>query len=425
MKKVLIIAYFFPPQQTIGSQRPYRLAKYFPKYGWGPTVLTAKRIENKPEGINIIETEYKDIVESIKSAIGLNPNKGIHEQLGIETSKNFKYLSWKSKLIKLLRDIIQFPDQQRGWYKYAIQSACEFLSKEEVDIIISTSPPATSHLIAGKLKQKYNIPWIADLRDPWTQNSDYNKFGFIRYFEKQLELNTFSCADALVTVTDPWVEDLKMLHKKEKVFCVANGFDEDDFPKMPIKLTDKFTLTYTGQLYNGKRDPSLLFKVVSQLIQENKINKDSVEIRFYVPKENWLIEEIKEFNLERIVTVHGLIPRDEVLIRQRESQLLLLLLWEKENEDGLCPGKLYEYFGAMRPIIAMGGYGGVVKSLLEKTNAGKFSESEEELKQVLLEYYNEFINNRNIVCSSNKYIDNYTYASITEKYSNILNTVVS
>ncbi len=281
MKKVLIIAFFFPPYQTIGSQRPYRLAKYFPKYGWEPIVLTARHSGNPPEGIKIIETDYKDIISNIKSNIGLDPVKGMHEQLGIKVSKNFQYPTIKSKSIKFLKEVITFPDVKKGWYKFALQAAFKFLDNEKVDIIISTSPPEISHVIARKLKLKYKIPWIADLRDPWTQDPNYGKSGFIKYFDKRFELKTLSCADALVTVTDPWVDALKMLHKKEKVFCVTNGFDEDDFPQIPTKLTDKFTLTYTGQLYDGKRDPSLLFKVVAKLIMENKINKDLVDIRFY------------------------------------------------------------------------------------------------------------------------------------------------
>jgi hypothetical protein len=123
--------------------------------------------------------------------------------------------------------------------------------------------------------------------------------------------------------------------------------------------------------------------------------------------------------------VHGLIPREEVLIKQRESQALLLLLSVKESEDGLCPAKLYEYLGVMRPVIAMGGHGGFAKSILEKTRAGKFSESEEELKQIILQYYNEYAKHGGIVCSSNDNIYNYTYPVITEKYSKILNTLIS
>ncbi|MBI4687085.1 MAG: glycosyltransferase [Nitrospirae bacterium] len=422
-KKVLIITYFFPPRTDIGSQRPYRLAKYLSKFGWTPVVLTAKLPGKAPEGIRVIETGYRDMTGFLKSKIGINPKKGLHEQLGIAVSKNFHYPTWKSKIIKLMRESINFPDDRIGWYKYALQSAHELLSRETIDIMISTSSPVTSHLVAAELKQQYKIPWIADFRDPWTQSAYYNKFPLIKYFERRLELKTLSKADAVVTVTRPWIDMLKTLYKDKTVFCVTNGFDEDDRYKQLTRLTNNFTITYTGILYDGKRDPSLLFKAVRQLIDENKINKDLIEVKFFCPKEDWLTEDIKNYNLEKVVNVYGFLPREEILKKQRESQLLLLLLWDNKGEEGFCPAKIYEYFAAGRPIIAVGGGGGFVKELLEETNTGKHISTLDNLKNVLLRCYEEYVNCGEVKYNSNKNINNYTYYSIANRYSGILNKI--
>ncbi|MCP4367656.1 MAG: glycosyltransferase family 4 protein [Deltaproteobacteria bacterium] len=425
MKKVLIIAYSFPPHPNIGSQRPYRLAKYFPRHGWEATVLSVKRSGKLPEHIRVIETDYNDVRAILKSKIGISPEKGLHEQLGINVTKNFKHKSLKSKLIKLVREIIAFPDPERGWRRIAIEAASELLKRERVDAIISTSSPVTSHLIARKLKHKFRIPWIADLRDLWTQNPYMNKFCLIKYFEKRLELRTLSYADALVTVTEPWIDTLKAIHRDKKVYCVTNGYDDDDFTKLSSKLTSKFTLTYTGTLYSGKRDPSLLFKVTTELINKKLIDRDLIEIRFYGPEENWLIDDIKRNNMDGVVRFCGFLPRNEVLKRQRESQLLLLLLWDNKNEAGFCPAKVYEYFGAGRPIIAIGGQEHVVKGMLETTNAGKYTWNFDMLRYALLEYYNEFVEFGKVKCASNSNIENYTYDAITNRYSEILNGLVT
>ncbi len=424
MKKILIISHPFPPLQTIGSQRPYRLSKYFPKFGWEPIVLTVKRPGRLPEGIRIYETDNQDIASVIKLKIGFNPAKTMHEQLGITVSKRCNFPTWKSKIIKLVSEIINFPDDRRYWFKIAFKSASELLEGEKIDAIISTSSPVTSHLIARKLKQKYKIPWIADLRDLWTQNPYSNKFGLIKYFEKRLELKTLSDADALVTVTTPWINMFKILNKNKKVFCVTNGYDDDDFLKLPSKLTTKFTLTYTGQLYNGKRDPLLLFEVVAQLIKEKKIDRNLINIRFFCLKEDWLVNEVNKYDLEGVVRFYGFVPREEVLERQKESQILLLLLWNNKYEEGFCPGKVYEYFGARRPIIAVGGREHTVKDLLETTNAGKYTWNHDTLKNILLEYYQEFIKFGAIECHSNSNVENYTYNSITKKYSEIINKII-
>ncbi len=423
MKKVLIIAYFYPPHTAIGAQRPYRLAKYFPESGWESIILTVKLTGKPPDGIRIIETDYKDITSIIKSRIGLNPEKGVHQQLGINVSKDFNYPTWKSKTIRLLRELISYPDDRKGWYNFALGSASELLSNEKVDAIISTSGPVISHLIARKLKKRFKVPWIADLRDLWTQNPYVNRHRIIKFFERRLELKTLFDADAIVTVTRPWIDTFRVIHRNKKIFCVTNGYDSADFPESESKQTSKFTLTYTGLLYNGKRDPSLLFKVVTQLIKENKINMDLIEIRFYGPEEDWLKDDIKKYNLEGVANLYGVISRPEVLEKQRESQILLLLLWDNKSEEGFCPGKVYEYFGAGRPIIAIGGREHVVKGLLETTGAGKYTWNYDILKGVFLEYYQEFVKSGEVKCHSNN-IENYRYDSIAKRYSEILNEIV-
>ena len=289
---------------------------------------------------------------------------------------------------------------------------------------MSTSNPVTSHLIARKLKQKYKIPWIADLRDLWTQNHFYNKFDLIKYFERRLELKTLSDPDALITVTERFADELKILHKNKKVFCVTNGFDEDDSSKLTSKLKNKFIITYTGILYNGKRDPSLLFKVISQLINENIINRNLIEIRFYGPKEDWLADEIKKYNLEGIANFCGFIPREEILEKQKESQILLLLLDSNNKEEGVYPAKIFEYLGARRPIIAFGGQGGIVKELLEKNKAGVFTENFDMLKKIVLNYYKQFTQFGEVRYEGNASIENYSYKLIAKRYSEIINGLI-
>ncbi len=424
MKRVLIISYCFPPGNGVGGQRPYRLAKYFPKYRIEPIVLTVKLPGKLPEGLNVIQTNYKDVTSILKSKFRFSPQQSMNEQLSITINKNHNYLSLRSKIFKLLKEIIIFPDVNKGWYKYALNSASEFLDKEMVDVIISTSPPIVSHLIARKLKRKYQIPWIADLRDPWTHLYDNTRSGLFSYFERRLALKTLSDSDAVVTVTNPYLENIKAFLKGKQIFCIANGYDPDDFSESNSKLTSKFTITYTGYLYHGKRDPSLLFRAVSQLIDENKLNRDMIEIKFYSARQDWLVDEIDKYNLSGIVNICDLLPRDEILKIQRESQLLFLIRWDAKIDMGDCPAKIFEYLVARRPVVAIGGCGGIVKNILEDTNAGRFAENLEVLKSILIEYYQEFIKYGKIECHTNSNIENFNYVSITEKYSKVLNTVL-
>ena len=158
-----------------------------------------------------------------------------------------------------------------------------------------------------------------------------------------------------------------------------------------MDITDKFTITYTGTLYQGKRDPSKLFKAINELISENKIDKNDINIRFYGKQEDWLYKDIEKYNLKDVTNYYGFVSRNLVVTKQRESQLLLLLLWDNPKESGVYTGKIFEYLAAQRPIIAIGpSVGGVVKDLLEETGVGIYTSSIQELKEYLLQCYFEY-----------------------------------
>lgn len=424
MKRLLLISFYFPPQAWIGAQRPYGLAKYLVRYGWKPVILTARVAGRHCPEMEIIETGYTDVIAVVKAKFGFSPIRDMHEQLGITVSKNYSYPSLKSKLIKYIKEAVAFPDEQIGWYNHAIKAAKVLLKNEKVDAMISTSYPVTSHLIARRLKHEFGIPWAADLRDLWTQNHYYSKSPIIKYFERKMELKTLSDADILVTA-NPQTNVLADLHRHKKIVCVTNGYDEEQFAETTFKLSDKLSLTYTGVLYNGKRDPSMLFRVLGRLISEKMIERDLIEINFFGCADRWLRDEVEKYGLSAIVKVYGAISRDEALRKQRESQILLLLLWDNANEERIFPGKVFEYLGTRRPIVAFGGTGGVVCDLLEKTKAGRFARDEETLREVILDYYREFLETGTLMSRRDGECLNYTHDFMAKRYSDILTEMIT
>ncbi|MFN6946559.1 MAG: hypothetical protein ACK4ND_16550, partial [Cytophagaceae bacterium] len=247
-----------------------------------------------------------------------------------------------------------------------------------------------------------------------------------KYFERRLESKTLFNADVLVTVTPKFEHILKRVYGNKKVVLITNGYDSDDYiDDQEVKLTDKFTITYTGNFYSKKIDPSLLFIAVSELIKENKLNKHLIEIRFYSKKASWLLNDAKKYNLQDIVNYYGYIDREKILQKQKESQILLVLLENRNIEITYCPAKIYEYLGAKRPIIAIGGDGGYAKDILETTNAGKFAKNVTELKDILVGYYKEFLESGKVKCQSNSNIESYTYENIAKRYSEVLNRLIA
>jgi len=264
-KRVLIITYYFPPRPSVASLRLKGLAKYLPEFGWKPVILTAALPVEPDPRFKVIQTPYPgDVSHRFKKRLHLQPDKGFQEQVGVPLAIRGVKGSLTSKVITFIKGIIAYPDEQKAWLPFAVDSGHELLHKEKFDAILSSSGPVTCHLIAKELKRKHKVPWIADLRDLWTQNH-YYPYGIIRkWFERRLELKTLNEADALVTVSEPLAKDLGLLHHKKLVCAIPNGFDPDEMGSAP--LTKEFTITYTGQLYQGKQDPSLLLRALAELI---------------------------------------------------------------------------------------------------------------------------------------------------------------
>lgn len=423
MKKVLIISYKFPPNPDVGGLRIQGLAKYLSEFGWEPIILTTTLPGNPNAQFRVIQTSCHDVIGSWKKRFGLKPEEGVKKQYGINTQKNRKSLI--DYILIFLEEIITYPDARKGWYNYAVKAGSEILKNEDIDAIISSSSPVTCHFIANELKIKYNkIPWIADLRDLWTQNHYYQYSPIRRFIERRLEIKTLSKADALATVSKDLAETLGTLHKEKRIYTIPNGFDPQEMNIPCEDLTNKFTITYTGNLYQGKRDPAKLFKAVRDLISEGKLNPNDIEVRFYGSKEDWMGEEIEGYGLQGIINWYGIIPRKVALDRQRESQVLLLLLWDYPEEIGVYTGKIFEYLAAQRPILAIGGLEGVVKDLLAETNAGIYATSVEDIKKALEKYYNEYKLKGDVEYKGERAkSEKYSQKEMARKFAEVLDTL--
>jgi glycosyltransferase involved in cell wall biosynthesis len=229
----------------------------------------------------------------------------------------------------------------------------------------------------------------------------------------------------MITVSKDLAETLGTLHKEKRIYTIRNGFDPQEMNISHVDLTNEFTITYTGSLYQGKRDPAKLFEAIQDLLSERKINSNDVEVRFYGPKEDWMGKEIEGYGLQDIVNEYEIISRNIVLEKQRESQVLLSLLWDHPEEIGVYTSKIFEYFAAQRPILATGGPKGVVKDLLAETNAGVYATSVDDVKKALEEYYQEYKLKGAVKYKGERAeIDKYSQREMAKKFAEVLNTLI-
>ena len=222
-----------------------------------------------------------------------------------------------------------------------------------------------------------------------------------------------------MTVSEPLAKDIGSLHHETPVLAIPNGFDPDDVGSAP--LTKEFTITYTGQLYQGKRDPEPLFQATRELIAEGVIDPTAIEVRFLGPREYWLDQEIKKYHLEEMIKEYGMVPRKVVLTKQRESQILLLLNWNDTRERGVYTGKVFEYLAARRPILAIGGPTGVVSELLEETGAGVHASGLESIKEALARWHKEYEATGQVSYQGlNEKIAKYSHREMARKFAEVL-----
>lgn len=421
MTNVLIIGYFWP--YHYGSKRIIGLASYLSEFGWQPIILTAPLHGKPAPRFRVIETPCRDALRFWKTVFGFNSDENIGKQvkrrLGITRQK-----SLIDFFLTRLGEVINYPDSERGWIPFALKAAHQLLQEQNIGAVVSVWP-ITSHLIAKELRIKHKIPWLADFPDLWSQNHNYGYSPLRKLLDRRLEVKTLSRADALVTVSEPWAEKLRVLHKGKLVYSITHGFDPAEVNMPPAELTGKFTITYTGTIYTGKEDPAKLFAALKDLIAESAINPDDIEVRFYGTGVGWLDEEIEQYGLSNIVKHYGRVPKEKSLEKQRESQLLLLLRWEDSQERGWYSGKLLEYLGARRPILATGGSDDVISELLDETEAGICAPTAEDVKNALKEFYREYKLKGGIAFKGNiSKLNKYSHREMARKFADILDQLI-
>ncbi|MCY7361395.1 MAG: glycosyltransferase, partial [Ignavibacteria bacterium] len=270
MEKVLIITYYWPPSGGAGVQRILKFVKYLPEFGIKPFIVTVNK--DKASYPVLDETLERDIPKEAEvfRTDTFEPYELYSKLLGkksIPTGfSNESNPGTFQKFSRFIRGNFFIPDGRKGWINFAFREACRIIEKENIKTVVTTSPPHSAQIVGLKLKKKYNLNWIADLRDSWTDIYYYNEFSH-RKFAKEKDLkyekNVLENADKIITVGKNLKEIFVKKSKKinpQKVFVIPNGYDEEDFKNKPIEIEketeteieteteNEFIITYTGTL---------------------------------------------------------------------------------------------------------------------------------------------------------------------------------
>ncbi len=359
-KKVLIITYYWPPSGGGGVQRWLKMTKYLPTYGWQPIILTPENPDFELKDESLLK-DVADNTEVLKLPIWepfglyrkLMGKKAVQKQ-GVVDTKNESLLARWSRWV---RGNWFIPDARLFWVRPAVNYAEKYLRKNPVDVIITTGPPHSIHLIGMELKRRLGTKWIADFRDPWSDwdvlpQLSLTKKSWKRH--KKLERQVMHSADKVLTVTHNLAKQLAATGGIDKVEVVTNGFDAEDFVLDTTIKPSKFQISHVGLLNEG-RNPAVLWEVLDELCAKDENFSNELEIVLAGTIDQSVRDSIMGFEqLTGKVNIPEYLAHNEVLNLYQQSAVLLLLVNNTSNSSWILPGKLFEYFSAKRPILAIG-----------------------------------------------------------------------
>ncbi len=438
-KKVLIVTYYWPPAGGPGVQRWLKFAKYLPEFGYEPVIYTPENpsyplvdetlIKEVPDDLKIVKT---NIWEPYQIAEKFSKSNKKFKGGQFDVGKNQSFVS---KLSIFIRGNFFIPDARKFWVKPSILFLKDYLKKHHIDIIVTTGPPHSLHLIGlGLKKEMPNLKWIADFRDPWTEISYYKHLKLTSGSDKkhrQLEKSVFENAD--LTLATSYTDAENFRKNGANAFCVTNGFDKnvellhresvqtkaDNVICFQMDDSAKFTLSYVGVL-EQLRNPENLWKALIALSENHQDFANDFELKFVGRVDDKILAGIENSVLKNNIKNLGYLAHGESVKEMENSALLLITNFPNESSKGIIPGKLFEYLSTGKQIISFGPQGADVATILEKTKAGKHFDytASGEIEAFILSLYRDWKSGKSIVNSAN--INEFSRKELTKRLASLL-----
>ena len=431
MKTVLMIAYWFPPAGGTEVHRTVKFAKYLPHFGWNPIVLTVQKeneyletgdtsfLNELPKSLKIYRSNIVELYDLYR-ILGGRKKQGSGD-LDLVQSKNTDTLI--HRVARITHSLV-VPDAQIGWYPFAMGESMKIFGRNHIDVIYSTSPQETAHLIAKSLAQKYKKPWVADFRDPWMRTPFVPQKPFLLgKLNALLEKNVLEKATKIIAAWPNILNDMKERYEDfdiKKTVVITNGFDEQDFLDIIPKTFHKFTIIYTGRLH-AKRSSESLLRAIDLLLNKKPKLRNDIQIIFIGrpdPSTNRLLEEM---SLSDIVAIIPNVSHSESLSYLLGADVLFL-----NTIQNYVPGKVFEYLRSKNPILALVPKDTMVAKIVSSTKSGVVIDptNTEEIKNAIFEMYEKYKRGTlKLDREDDSVIYQYERKEVTRKLAEVFNEV--
>lgn len=428
MRKVLFITYYWPPAGGATVNRTFKYSQYLPEFGWEPVILTTK------------DGDFPFIDESLLKE--LNPETRVYRSAGFSLHKIFKKVSPKSNnfvpygftdqsknsfMDKFSRWIKYnfIPDTRFPWYFGTARKAIRIIREEKIDLIYSSSPPQTNHMIARKAARVTGIPWVADFRDPWTdvfwllENSKRMKW--IHRWDRRIEKKTINRMDAIITVGPSLVRILQRKTSKP-INLITNGYDERYFTGEGYSRAEKFRIIYAGSI-SREQHPSCFFASLTEAMKDADFRKD-MDMLWLGNFPTYIHELVEALDYKDQIHFSPYTHYSESIEKIRNSDLLLLIIPKTTDNDCIITSKIFEYIGAGRPVLTYGPVTGDASIILEETHCGKVFDYSDAAggTNFILDQYKRWKEHQNTAATGD--IKAYSRKALTGKLAGIFDNAI-
>lgn len=443
-KKVLFVAYFFPPIGGSGVQRSVKFVKYLRDFGYEPVVLT---VGNKFNPHDIDRKMLNDIPDDVE-IIRIDDNFLLTEQLTQRQQQEILNLYygimqspvWLEEYIRVINENVEeinhelIPDENIYWVNEVLKKIESRIDLSKIELIFTSGSPYSLYFLGYYIKKKYHIPWVMDDRDAWTANTSIAEMqwwfnGYEGTYDLEVELNQKMLLDIdwLVVISNQVKYDYidKFLVDEKKISVITNGYDEEDFQEIQNSKSVKFQLCYNGWVYLD-RNPIPVLELINELIDSQYMKKEDVEWIFNGVVQREMKEQLEAGDKHHILRFNGYLEHIESLRIASQSNVLILFGGVGEASKTMYTGKIFEYLRLQIPILGLSSSGGVFDEVFEKTQCGRNYEYEdlEGIREYLLGLYNEWKSGDCAVQVREQEIMKFERKYLTKQLANIFDEVI-
>lgn len=351
MHRVLILSYYFPPLGMGGTQRIAGFARHLPAFGWQPHVLTVKPIAYYAEDPSLLHGLDSVRITRTESLDPARLLARMRSQTQSRSSTHHGASTW-SRLLHRLVTLTMIPDSKILWLPFASREATKILQREKFDLIFSSGPPHSAHMLAARLSQRFSIPWIADMRDGWAGGNFQRGTALHRSIDTMLEKHILSKANGIVCVS-PGLRNLlrQRLPNMPAHTLITNGYDRCDFEDT-TPPDARFDIVFMGTTGNFVEATPILH-ALKAFLQDLPLSPKQIRLHFVGADLAGTLENaIAGTGLQDYVTCTGYLPHSQAVAQLKSADLLLYLVTGSPTPD-FVPGKTFEYLASGKPSLAI------------------------------------------------------------------------